>query len=332
MLSLAELKEKAAAVTWLVKGAVPAESVGVLFGASGTFKSFIALDLALHVAHGIKWMGRKTKQAPVVFIAAEGGAGLWRRIEAWHRHRGINWEDAQIYVVPVSVDLAKECDRVIEAAKAVGVVPGLVVVDTLSQTFDGEENSASEMAAYLRGLGAWFRDSWGCAVLVIHHSGHMATERPRGSSAIRCNVDFMFGCHRDEKEMLATLSNAKQKDGELAADQMFAMTVFELGRDEDDDPLTALIASAVLSEEEKQELVRHEAQRGRSGRNSQLLAMVDNGMTEKELRAVFYEACGDLKDADSRRQAYFRARKWAESAGFIEVVQGRVLMLKGASA
>ena len=61
---------------------------------------------------------------------------------------------------------------------------------------------------------------------------------------------------------------------------------------------------------------------GRSGRNSQLLAMVDNGMTEKELRAVFYEACGDLKDADSRRQAYFPRPQVGQSAGFIEVVQG----------
>ena len=57
----------------------------------------------------------------------------------------------------------------------------MVVVDTLSQTYSGEENSANEMAAYLREIGLRFRQLWQCAVLLIHHSGHQATERPCGS-------------------------------------------------------------------------------------------------------------------------------------------------------
>mgnify|MGYP002133458850 CR=1 FL=1 len=40
---------------------------------------------------------------------------------------------------------------------------------------------------------------------MIHHSGHTATERPRGSSAIQANTDYLYGVYRDEKEMLATL-------------------------------------------------------------------------------------------------------------------------------
>ena len=329
MLSLAELREKAQAITWLVKGAVPLESLGVMFGASGTFKSFLSIDLALHVAHGMHWMGRKTRKGPVVFIAAEGGAGLWRRIEAWHRERGIDWAEANVYVVPMAVDLSTDCARVIEAAASVGVVPALVVVDTMSQTFSGEENSATEVSNYLRELGLWFRQTWQCAVLVIHHSGHMATERPRGSSVIRANVDFMLGCFRDEKEMLATLCCIKQKDGELFPDQTFALTVFELGRDEDDDAITGLVARAVLSDEEKAELVQREAVKGRSGRNAQLLELAQNGMRVEDLRRAFYEAC-DLPDTDSRRQAYFRAMKWAKSAGLIEVVEGFVLLSKTA--
>ena len=75
--------------------------------------------------------------------------------------------------------------------QALGVQEALsaqqAAVDTLSQTFSGEENSAAEMSTYLRELGLWFRESWRCAVLVIHHSGHVATDRPRGSSAIRAN-------------------------------------------------------------------------------------------------------------------------------------------------
>jgi len=139
----------------------------------------------------------------------------------------------------------------------------------------------------------------------------------------------LLGCFRDEKEMLATLCCIKQKDGELFPDQTFALTVFELGRDEDDDAITGLVARAVLSDEEKAELVQREAVKGRSGRNAQLLELAQNGMRVEDLRRAFYEAC-DLPDTDSRRQAYFRAMKWAKSAGLIEVVEGFVLLSKPA--
>ena len=42
----------------------------------------------------------------------------------------------------------------------------------------------AQMAAYLREIGLRFRALWQCAVMLVHHTGHQATERPRGSSAI----------------------------------------------------------------------------------------------------------------------------------------------------
>lgn len=245
LLTLDQLREQAKSVTWLVKHVVPSESLGVMFGGSGTFKSFIAIDLALHVAHGMPWLGRKTKRGPVLILAAEGGAGLWRRIVAWHRKRGLKWADAPVFVVPVALDLTQDASRVVEAAADLGVVPSLVVVDTLSQTFSGEENSANEVAAYLRELGTWFREAWKSAVVVVHHTGHQATERPRGSSAIRANVDFLYGVFRDEKEMLATMECVKQKDGELIDPVSFALDVCELAVDEDGDKVTSLAARAM---------------------------------------------------------------------------------------
>jgi RecA-family ATPase len=128
-----------------------------------------------------------------------------------------------------------------DAAAAIGVVPAFVLVDTLSQTFSGEENSAQEVSGYLREIGLQFRACWQCAVLVVHHTGHSATERPRGSSTLRANVDFMFGVYRDEKEMLATVECAKQKDGELMEPVSFSMRVAELQKDEDGDPITSLV-------------------------------------------------------------------------------------------
>lgn len=327
LLSLEALRDASQAVRWMVKGAIPAESVGMLYGGSGTFKSFIALDAALHIAHGLPWMGRKSVQGPVIYIAAEGGAGLWPRIDAWHRQRGLNWRDAPLHVVPAAIDLGTDAWRVVDAAQMLGVVPALVVVDTLSQTYSGEENSAQEMAGYLRELGTRFRALWHCAVLLIHHSGHQATERPRGSSAIRANLDFMLGVFRDEKEMLATLSCQKMKDGQNFEDATFSLAVAELGRDEDGDRVTSLVARHLSTAEDVSTAMESEGKAGRGGKNQLLLTLLQNGGKESDLRKAFYDQCG-MDNADHRRQAYFRAMKWAKEKGFAEVSEGYVLVTK----
>lgn len=329
LLSLDALQEASHSIRWLIKHVVPAESLGMMFGGSGTFKSFISLDLALHVAHGLPWLGRRTTQGSVIYIAAEGGAGLWPRIDAWHRARNLRWSDIKqrFRVVPVAVDLGTEAWRVVDAAQAVGQTPSLVLVDTLSQTFGGEENSAAEMAAYLKALGARFRALWGCAVLVIHHSGHLATERPRGSSAIRGNVDFLMGVFRDEKEMLATLTCTKQKDGDTFDDTTFSLSKFRLGTDEDGDEVTSLVARHLTSAEEVEEAMRIEAKAGRIGKNQLLLTLVQNGMKESELRKVFGDECG-IENLESRKRVFNRAKAWAVQHGYIEVAAGIVITLK----
>jgi hypothetical protein len=326
ILTLEQLREEAKTIKWLVKYAVPSESIGVMFGGSGTFKSFIAIDLALHVAHGLQWLGKKTKKGPVLIVAAEGGSGLWRRIYAWHKEHRIPYNGAQVYVLPVAVDLGSEASRVTEAAAALNIRPELVVIDTLSQTFAGEENSATEISGYLRELGLWFRNTWQASVLVVHHTGHQATERPRGSSAIRSNVDFMFGVFRDEKEMLARVGNSKQKDGDLLAEQAFAMKVVDLSVDDDGDKITSLVAKALSSTGEVVSHMAYEAERGRGGNNHLFLDLALNGMKERELRTVFMAAIDGTPEA--KRQIYHRAKKWATDSGLVEFAEGYVLRLE----
>jgi len=326
-LRLDQLREVAQAVRWTVKHVIPAASVGMLFGGSGTFKSFIALDAALHVVHGLPWLGRITQQAPVLYIAAEGGAGLWTRIHAWHKARGLKWGDVPFYVVPAALNLAEDAWRVVDAAQALGVCPAMVIVDTLSQTYAGEENSANEMAAYLRELGSRFRDLWQCAVLLVHHTGHQATERPRGSSAIRSNVDFLLGVFRDEKEMLATVTSVKQKDGELMPDAVFGLSVVDVAVDDDGDRVTSLVARHLASDEEVAQAKAAEQAAGRGGRGAALMKLVVNGMDERQLRKEFYALLEGL-DADSKKKAYWRAKQGAVDARQIEVAQGIVIDLR----
>jgi len=54
---------------WLFKGVMKQNSIGCFFGPPGSFKSYLAMDLAFHCASGLDWHGRKlNKSGPVLYI------------------------------------------------------------------------------------------------------------------------------------------------------------------------------------------------------------------------------------------------------------------------
>jgi len=244
LLSQSQLREKNKNVRWLVKGLVPEDSMGMIFGASGTYKSFIAIDLAMHMAHEMSWSNIKTKSGPVVYIAAEGGSGISRRLDAWCNQFGlVENENLQICTTPYLLTAQEEMAHIKDAISKLPETPKLVVIDTLSQTFNGDENSSSDIGDYLRMINTEIRAAFNCTVIVVHHTGHSAAERPRGSSAITANLDFILGVFRPDPERpIARLSVHKMKDGDKVDDLYFEMTRSVLGHDEDGDEISSLVA------------------------------------------------------------------------------------------
>lgn len=308
VLDVMELEKAAGSIQWAVKGLIPERSLGFIFGASGTFKSFIAIDYALHRSYGMRWLGRKTKQGRVVYLAAEGGAGLIRRIKAWHKDRGMIWQECQLRVVIVPMMLRTESTVLREAIIERGGPCDDIVVDTMSQTYTGNENSNDEVADWMRTVGLELRDAMGCTVSVVHHSGHVATERPRGASAIIANADFAFGVFRDESQMLATLEFAKVKDAERPDDVTFELVRVEIGFDEDGDVVSSL-AARWLQPAEVVQAIKDEAAKGRGGHVGFLLGLMQAGMSKDDIRGRFYEGMPD-SSLETRRRTFNRA--WIE--------------------
>ena len=240
--TIAQLGESTKNIKWLVKNLIPADSMGMIFGASGTFKSFLALDLCLSVANGLDWTGRKTETGAVGYMAAEGGAGIYKRIVAWQG--GVDApNNFHICTVPLLLSAKEEIAALRQSIIALPEIPKLIVIDTLSQTFAGDENSSSDIASYLRMINSEIREPFGATVLVIHHSGHSASERPRGSSAITANVDFLLGCFRSDPEALnARLEVTKQKDGDKVKGLYFDLERRIIGKDEENEEISSLVA------------------------------------------------------------------------------------------
>ncbi len=308
ILDMAQLRARYKAQTWLCKGAIPANSIGMFFGASQTFKSFVALDLALHVAYGYPWLGRRTEKGDVLYLAAEGEAGIVKRIDAWHIQRNLDPEACPMKTVVLPLSLLTDASRLRARIERMELRPALIVVDTMSQTFSGEENSNTEVANYLRTLGIELRAPFNASVLVVHHTGHVATERPRGASAIMPNVDFLYSVWREEGEMLTSLECQKQKDDRRPDLATFSLTVVPLGNDQHGDPVTSLAARHVT---DAADILRIVEQSGNAdGGFGRFLRAVGTGAPEDVVREAFYKLMPD-SDAEARRKAYQRAKKQA---------------------
>jgi len=340
LLSLKELERRSQSVKWQVKGLVPDDSLGMMFGASGTFKSFIALDHALHVAHGLQWMGKKTRQGGVVYVAAEGGAGIFRRVQAWHQEYGLVLADNfHVCVAPVVLSFAEHVDQLAAAIAAVKERPGLIYIDTLSQTFSGDENSATDISTYLRLINAGIRAKFNCTVIVIHHSGHQATERPRGSSAITANVDFLLGVYRPDAGMqVARLEVVKQKDGDKLAAQTFELQKQALGSDADGDEISSLVANW---KDYAQPVL--DAFRARLAGHEQLLmellSAAGGQALDIDLRHQFYNrlgqeavAAGKEYKQDTGKKAYLRAYKALRDKGLVAINSAGLVTTQTAQA
>src|SRR5690625_6900970 len=88
-----------AAQPWVITDMVPAGGVVSLVGGSGVGKSFVAVDMACAIASGSEWLGYSVEQAgSVVYVAAEGGGGIDKRVLAWAQQHSMD-DVPQLYML-----------------------------------------------------------------------------------------------------------------------------------------------------------------------------------------------------------------------------------------
>lgn len=238
---------------WIVKNLLPSEAFATIIGHPGCGKSFFALDLALHIAAGREWHGRKVKQGLVVYLAAEGQRGQFNRVEAWRRHHGI--EHLNFAMIPVALnlrdreaDVPKLIETIYAAVHRAGAPLSVLVVDTLNRTFGGGDENGPEMTDYVNNVGR-LKSEFGCTTAVVHHipkNAENITERGHGS--LRGAIETSLIVKQDAETGIRTLVCSKQKDAEDGWKMQFKLQVVELGEDEDGDPVSSCVVVAADGE------------------------------------------------------------------------------------
>jgi ABC-type dipeptide/oligopeptide/nickel transport system ATPase component len=222
---------------WIIKNVLPKAELVVLYGESGSGKSFLALQMAAAIARGLPWRGHRVRQGRVVYIAAEGAGGFRNRCVAYAQAEGMSLADLPLDIVADAPNLLLKEDA-LAVAKAIGRAD-VVIVDTWAQvTPGGNENAGEDMGkalSHCKGI----RRATGAVVLLVHHSGKDASKGARGWSGLRAAADAELEVLRTPTGRL--LRTAKQKDGADDLEWGFDLDTVEIGRDEDDDPITSCV-------------------------------------------------------------------------------------------
>lgn len=226
------------APSWFIKRVLPRAGLGMIYGESGSGKSFLALDVAMAIARGRPWRDHRTTKGRVVYIAAEGAAGFLNRLRAYADYNQIDLAKYPIGVVTDAPNFMVDDDRVL--AKRIEDTGGadLIIDDTLAQSMIGNENAGEDMTKVLSHLKR-LHATTGAMVLLVHHSGKNAARGARGWSGLRAACDFEMEVLREDHLREAQLT--KLKDGEDGARFPFELSVVQIGEDDDGDPVTSCV-------------------------------------------------------------------------------------------
>ena len=174
-----ELDQEKFGQTWTLKKVVPENQTTILFGDEGSYKTFIALNLAFQIQNGLQELA-ETKQTGVLYLCLENQIGFKERTDAVHC---LYKDSAPIKLNFEKFDVLdqKHVLAITEYCKSHEI--GFLVIDTLSQAIhEGDESNAST-GRNIRNAFTFFNANM-ITVLAVHHTGKNGSAGARGSSII----------------------------------------------------------------------------------------------------------------------------------------------------
>jgi hypothetical protein len=329
-----------------VQGVLVEEGAAVVYGESNAGKTFWTTDLALHVAAGKEWNGRRVEGGGVIYCVLEGGAGFRNRVAAWRSANYLDGAGIPFAAIPAGLNLldpeadAPKLVQTIQAAKQqMGVPVKLIVIDTLSRAMaGGNENAPDDMGALVRNMDA-IRTATGACVLFVHHSGKDAAKGARGHSLLRAAVDTeieVVVCEGETK----TATIVKQRELKKGDVFGFKLTVAELGTNRHGEQVTTCVVQPVeagtavkaglkFSGHQKRAIDVLQKVLGASGRTG------DNGIPsgyasvpEKFWRDEFYQSAMPGDDQETKQKAFKRASQALLDNRAVGMASGRVWIIE----
>jgi hypothetical protein len=334
----------AAPRAYLVKGLISPAEMSVWWGPPKCAKSFLMLRIAYAVAKGLPVFGRRIHACPVLYVAAEGEAGLAGRLKAIRDELG---DAPRFHLIAQPTDLLHDggdLESVKQAALDHRVGAKLIVLDTLARMMaGGDENGPEDMGLFITNVGA-LRSYTGAHVAIVHHGTKNPNgSTPRGHGSLIGAADLVVEIAKAEDGNRTATVTAAKDDPDGAA-MGFRLRVVELGTDEDDDPITTCIVDELDAPAAAKSVLTATERKAR-GFLSDLIASegkplptadgFPNGLLGvPEVR--WRDECESRRlstadERDSRRRSFKRAYEGLQSKAIVAARNGIVWLTEGPS-
>lgn len=205
---------------FVVEGLIDPDSIGAIYGESGTYKSYAVLGVMAASAAGKRFAGGDTSVAHHFYIDGEGGSGTETRLRALAALYGEGIRKYIHVIDPSDIDPVNKTGELIRKIRGIaGDEPvGLVAFDTLNQAmapyiskFDehsaSTDNGMGRVVAVLKQV----KEGTKGAVMVVHHTPK-GGKSLRGSGALHGGIDWALLVER-AADLRINITNTKQKHG-----------------------------------------------------------------------------------------------------------------------
>ena len=234
--------KKVPELEWRVKKVFPKKGLASIYGPSQSGKTYLAIDMALHIALGIDWFGNRVHSTEIVYCILEGEYGLKNRVKAWEIANSKSCPaNFKTFLDPFRINNAQD----IEDFARILPKECVVFIDTLNRSApDADENSSKDMGLIIDGMKKIQSQCEGL-VICVHHTGKDVSKGLRGHSSLLAALDSAIQVERTQTLRSWTL--AKSKEGEDGKTVGFQLNTHQLGKDRDGDSITACSISKNIS-------------------------------------------------------------------------------------
>lgn len=180
---------------WLIEDAWIDRTVGFISGRSKSYKTWLALDMALSIVSGAPFLDRYLvgRTGPVILVQEEDPLPvLQERLRLIGKHKNmlptaqylahrkvlrINFPEYPLYIINLQGFNLGSTDKVAQVRKLIAETnPVMVILDPLVVMLGHvDEYRATEVSMLLQTIKFW-REEFGCSVAVVHHWNKSKTD------------------------------------------------------------------------------------------------------------------------------------------------------------
>jgi hypothetical protein len=234
----------------LITNFLPDDALYMIYGATGSLKTFVMLDVVYSAASGKQlWSSPEDKafsprdRLKAVFLVGEGQAEFQNRVEAWKRHHGITQplDVLNITAMP-RFDSQSQLKWLIRTISNKLGYADVLVVDTLMEASAGFNISDPSNARDFILACKYLRRHLLCTVCLIHHTGkdhkgHLGAEHLKAAVDVVDKVEAKTAAHTTT----VRIAQEKNRDRAKRHDVLLEATPVKIGLDESGTPITSLV-------------------------------------------------------------------------------------------